>query len=101
VVLEVEIDCISRADERDPERYISHVGGPKPGGSGRWLISELDAIVGIDRGNWDFYVNMAGHVLAVVIERSPGGGRFLKTVGDGQRPDALLALPTCSVLPPS
>jgi hypothetical protein len=93
---QVRIDC-TIYDER--QQRIASVGGQNPPGSNppRWRLTEDEAIAGIDRGEWTFYVERpAGHrVNVVVVARSRAGRRYLKTTADGERPDNLAALPDC------
>jgi hypothetical protein len=90
----VRVDCVNKTNRTDPHERISHVGGPNPYGT-RWKLAEDEAIAGIERGRWSFYVERpAGHRIAVVVA-SRLGRKYLKTVADGERPDNLLALPEC------
>jgi hypothetical protein len=90
---DVQIQCIRKPDRTNPHKHITHVGGVHAGQ--RWLLSEDQAIAGIDEGKWNFYVSAGGRTVGVIVERSAQGHRFLKTVADGYRPDNLLSLPEC------
>lgn len=96
MAVDVRIDCIRKPDRMNPHRHITHVGGPNPNGSGRWFLTEEDAIAGMDRGDWSFYVHAGGRTVRVMVQKSAQGHRYLKTVDDQYRPDNLLALPECS-----
>ena len=53
-----------------------------------------DAIAGIERGQWAFYVSVGGNSVWVIIALH-NGNKYLKTQADGIHPDNLLALPDC------
>jgi hypothetical protein len=91
----VRIQCINKTDRLSAHERIRNVGGINPSGS-RWRLSESDAVAGIRRGEWLFYVERPlGHVVDVIIAVSPFGNFYLKTVADGEQPNNLLALPEC------
>jgi hypothetical protein len=75
-------------------RYISYIGGILKDGS-RWRIREEDAIIDIESGKYEFYVEVHLKTLHVVVAKSPDGHKYLKTTADGEKPDALLSLPEC------
>lgn len=90
----VRVTCITKPDRNNPHRHITHIGGTNPDGT-RWYLTEEDAIDGIKRGKWQFYVHAGGRSVWVIIERAPSGREYLKTEADGYRPDNLLSLPEC------
>jgi len=62
----------------------------------RSKLSQPEAIAGVERGEWDFYVERpAGHRVRVIVAVSAAGNKYLKTTADGEQPDNLLALPEC------
>jgi hypothetical protein len=77
-----------------PKERIAHVGGINPDGT-TWKLSEDEAIAGVDGGKWTFYVSVNLRTVAVIVQTSAQGHRFLKTVADECRPDNLLSLPEC------
>jgi hypothetical protein len=82
----VRITCVDTRDER-----ISHVGGVDIDRR-RWLLTLDEAIEGIERGKWHFYVERpAGEVAWVVVAVSAGGSKYLTTQRDGD----LRSLPPC------
>ncbi|HEV7164699.1 MAG TPA: DUF3892 domain-containing protein [Gammaproteobacteria bacterium] len=90
----VQIQCINKSDRFNPHERIRNVGGINPNG-GRWILSENDAIAGIENGKWQFYVSVGGNSVWVVIAKSAAGHKYLKTEPDGITPDNLLSLPEC------
>jgi hypothetical protein len=87
--------CINKPDRYDYYRHITHIGGVNPDGS-KWHLSEEEAIAGIRRGEWTFYVEGGGRTVWVTIEKGPSGREYLKTEPDGYREDNLLSLPECT-----
>ena len=91
----VQVTCINKPVRYDPHRHITHIGGTNADGK-KWRLTEEEAIAGIRRGDWNFYVHAGGRSVWVVIERGPSGREYLKTENDGYRPDNLLSLPECA-----
>lgn len=85
------ISCINKADRMNPYERITHVGGV---GAQHWKITQEDAIGRIERREWQFYVEVRGdRVWVIVAERN--GRKYLKTQNDGDDPNNLLSLPEC------
>lgn len=91
---QVEIRCINKSNRYDPHERIVNVGGVNSNGE-RWKLTQTEAIAGIDRGEWRFYVSRGGRTAWVVVATSRYGHRYLKTEADGEQPDNLLSLPEC------
>jgi hypothetical protein len=89
---DIQITCINKTPRMDPHETIQYVGGVNPNGT-RWKLSQPDAIAGIKRGEWTFYVHAGGCTAKVIIATSAAGNKYLKTVNDGLHPDNLLSLP--------
>jgi len=92
----VQIQCIRKKEEDrpDPHERITHIGGGNTDNS-RWTLTQVEAIAGIETGNWTFYVARNGHSVGVVVAVTASGKKYLKVVGDGEEPDNLLGLPRC------
>jgi hypothetical protein len=90
----VEIQCINKTDRNDPHDRIKSVGGLNSNGT-RWKLGQPEAIAGIERGQWSFYVRRGGNAVRVVIATSRFGNKYLKTESDGEDPNNLLSLPEC------
>ena len=66
------IQCINKSDRQNAHERILNVGGVNDSGS-RWKLSETDAIDGIERGDWDFYVHVGRNTVHVIIAKSAAG----------------------------
>jgi Protein of unknown function (DUF3892) len=51
--------CINKSDRNNPYERITHVGSMIPEG-GRWKLTQVDAIAGIELGKWSFWVETGG-----------------------------------------
>ncbi len=49
------IRCINKSDRDNPHERIRYIGGRNDDGA-RWRLSQPEAISGIERGEWTFYV---------------------------------------------
>ena len=90
---QVQIMCINKRDRKDRHERIINVGGVNGNGS-RWRLTESAAINGIKTGQWNFFVQVGGKTVRVVIATHLGH-EYLKTEADSQLVDNLLSLPEC------
>ena len=89
------IDCINKPDRSSPHERISHAGGPKPDGSGRWKDTVPNIVRFIEQGTHRFYTNESGSVAWVGVRTSANGNKFIQTYANGSWKDNLLALKEC------
>jgi Protein of unknown function (DUF3892) len=89
-----EIQCIKKSDRLNPHERIKSIGGRNADGTA-WELSQENAIAGIIRKEWSFFVRRAGSTVNVVVAKSRFDHLYLKTEADGESPDNLLSLPQC------
>lgn len=90
----VQITCIKKSDRQSAHERIQQVGGVNPDGT-RWWLPLDQAIAGVERGEWSFYVSVNGTSVWVIVAISASGNKYLKTQNDGEQPNNLLSLPEC------
>jgi Protein of unknown function (DUF3892) len=88
--VKLQITCIDKSDSSDPHHRILAIGG----GSSvhRWTVSQEDAIRGIERNDWEFYIYRQGKIMSVVVAERDGE-KYLKATCDSEQPEMLLTLP--------
>jgi hypothetical protein len=91
-----QIVCVQKNDRFNPHERIKAVGGKNTDGK-RWLLSQDEAIEGIESRKWSFFVSAAGRTVDVIVAVSRWGHKYLKTVPDGEQPDNLLSLAECPI----
>jgi hypothetical protein len=91
--MRVQVMCINKTNHYNPHERIHSIGGIH--NSKRWKMPQEDAITAIEQGRYQFFVNMGGHSVDVIIAVSAYGHKYLKTVADGEHPNNLLSLPEC------
>jgi hypothetical protein len=89
-----EIKCINKSERMNPHERILAIGGVDGTGR-RWKVSQVEAIKGIERGDWEFYVCLGNYSVDVVVAVSRFGFKYLKTEADGEGENNLLSLPEC------
>ena len=94
--MRVRIYCINKIDRGNPYEAITHIGGKNSDGT-RWKVTQQGAIKGIEDGTYDFYVNVNNDPVDVIVAVSAQGNKYIKTVADGDLPNNLLSLESCSL----
>jgi Protein of unknown function (DUF3892) len=89
----VQISCIIRGDRFEPRAQITHIGGCRE--TGRWQITQEEAIEYIENHDFSFWVRIAGKSVWVMVAEGPSGAKYLKSEADDSAPLDLLSLPDC------
>ncbi len=91
----IRVSCINKLDRYDPSERIQNVGGINADRS-RWKLSQQEAIRWTEDPNKeDFYVEVNGDRVRVVVRISRYGNKYLTTQPDGEEQNNLLSLPEC------
>jgi hypothetical protein len=92
--LGIRVECVVRREHPSAHHRVQAIGGRSRDGQ-PWRLSEEATIAAIDNERATFYVEWPqGHRLNVVVGQGLGK-RYIKTEGDGELPERLLALPDC------
>jgi hypothetical protein len=89
-----QIHCINKSDRYNPHERILNIGGNNADGT-RWKMSQQKAVTDIENGTYNFYVNVGGRDVDVIVATSQYGNEYIKTTADGEQPNNLLSLPEC------
>ncbi len=95
MAIRAEIKCINKSDRPNPHERILRIGGTNPDGKA-WRLDQTDAVVGIENGQYSFYVTRGGRPVEVIVATSQYGNKYIKTTADGEHPNNLLSLPECA-----
>jgi len=90
----IQVTCINKRNRYNPHERIISIGGRNPNGN-PWGLSQEEAIAGIERGEWQFYVSVGGRAVRVIVAKSAQDNKYLKTEADEEQPNNLLSLPEC------
>ncbi|MBE0613805.1 MAG: DUF3892 domain-containing protein [Burkholderiales bacterium] len=88
-----QIKCINKAERNAPYERIRSISGYNPSGT-RWVLTQEQAIQGIEAGKWSFYVSANGATDEILIATS-AGNKYLKARNDSEQPARLLSLGAC------
>ncbi|HEU4838510.1 MAG TPA: DUF3892 domain-containing protein [Micavibrio sp.] len=89
-----KVRFVKKEDRYNPYERILSIGGQNADGT-NWEVTQPQAIAGIEKGEWQFYVEKQGESANVVVRISPYGNKYIKTEADGAEPNNLLSLPEC------
>lgn len=73
-----EVLCVNKKDRYNPYEKIESIGGKNSNGT-RWKVTQERAIDGIEKGEWEFFVNRGGYTVNVIVAKSRYGNKYLKT----------------------
>jgi len=91
----VRIRCAEKSSLTAAYERILSVGGQNSDGK-RWKIKISDAVAKVESGKYAFFIeNPGGQKAELVVAKDTLGHRYLKTTGEKEQPESLLALPTC------
>lgn len=90
------IDCVEKPHRNSPHEHITHVGGPRPDGVGRWKDTTANVVAFIESKQHRFYTKEGNASALVGVRTSVAGHKFLQTYADGIWKDNLLALQSCT-----
>ena len=90
----LQVSCIVPSNGTGSNLYLEAVGGETKDGSW-WLVSQQEAIKGIEHARWSFYVADDDGVERELVIAQTEGKRYLKVEGDGEIPEQLLSLKGC------
>lgn len=88
--VKLQITCIDKSSSQDPAHRILSIHGG--GSEHRWTVSQEDAISGIERNDWEFYIYREGKIVNIVVAERDGE-KYLTASCDANQPDFLLNLP--------
>lgn len=94
-VADYRIDCVNKPDRNSRHEHITHVGGSKPDGAGRWKDTVANVCALIEAKTHRFYTKEDGKVAWVGVNVSAAGRKYLQTYADGVWTNNLLALNEC------
>jgi hypothetical protein len=91
----LQVSCIVQANGKGPNAFVDAIGGETKDGAW-WLVSQQEAIKGIEHARWSFYIlDQSGAEHELEIASTAEGKRYLKAAGDAEVPKLLLSLKRC------
>lgn len=87
-----QVGFIKKSELQNAHERVTHIGGTTAEGN-RWTIAQPDAIAGIEKGKWNFWVSVNEKPVWVIVAVGRYGHKYLKTLYDGEQPEKLLGLP--------
>jgi hypothetical protein len=92
-MVQLEVTQIIEVENSKAYHAVAAVGGTMAEGA-RWLVSQADAVRGVEEGRWTFYVRgREGRKIALVVAVAEDGTHYLKGAKDPIDPVTLLLLP--------
>lgn len=75
-----------------PQDRIAAIGGLDPHAK-PWKLTGAEAVAGVEKGEWSFFVRGAGGEAEIVVASTAQGQKYLKAAGDLDQPETLMNLP--------
>lgn len=88
------VTCINKPDRNSKHDAIQRLGGTRDDNGARWNITRQECVDHIKKGA-QFYVNVSGHNVYLIVQKSASGLEYVRTDPDQDRADNLLSLPEC------
>ncbi len=88
------VTCITKPNRDSKYDAIQMLGGTKEDG-GRWACTRQECVDYIKSGNYQFYVDVSGHRVYLIVQKSASGLEYVRTDPDKDTKDNLLSLPEC------
>ena len=89
-----KVDCIVKTGRSEAHDRITSVGGEYQGK--RWQHTQREAIDNIEAKRMSYYVDPPNGSRVKVTVGTLNGRKYLKTENDGEQPNNLLSLKSCS-----
>ncbi|WP_419715388.1 DUF3892 domain-containing protein [Henriciella marina] len=88
------VTCIVKPDRNSPSDAIQRLGGTRDDNGNRWSCTRQECVDHIKNGV-SFYVNVSGHKVYLIWQKSASGLEYVRTDPDHDKADNLLSLPEC------
>ena len=88
------VTCITKADRNSRYDAIQRLGGTRDDNGQRWSCTRQECVNHIKKGA-QFYVNVSGHRVYLIVQKSANGLEYVRTDPDKDTRDNLLSLPEC------
>ncbi len=88
------VTCIVKPDRDSQHTAIQRLGGTRDDNGNRWSCTRQECVDHIKNGV-QFYVNVSGHKVYLIVQKSASGLEYVRTDPDHDTADNLLSLPEC------
>lgn len=89
-----KVTCINKPDRNSKYDAIQRLGGTRDDNGNRWSCTRQECVDYIKKGT-RFYVNVSGHRVYLIVQKSASGLEYVRTDPDQDKRDNLLSLPEC------
>lgn len=88
------VTCVRKPNRDSRYDAIERLGGTRDDDGQRWSCTRQECVDYIKKGV-AFYVNVSGHKVYLIVQKSAGGIEYVRTDPDRDTRDNLLSLPEC------